>query len=461
MATSIDTRIANRAELVAVLEKARDSAVERGWPVLASIGVPQPRGVELPFPETGDAFFWEQPSRGLRFAAAGAAVELTGHEDARFETLQDRIDGLFSTAVVEPADAMPIALAGFCFDAAAWRDGTWEGFPDGLVFVPRLLVTTRDGASTLTYSHLVSADEDVARVAETLAADASRWLGATSPVTTRAASRDHGGASEVHEQWDDDVRDLVQRIGRGEAEKVVLARRVALKLDAGFDAETVLARLRARFPDCTLFAVRRGSATFAGATPETLVSLTGREVRADCLAGTARRSADEAADRALGAALLNDDKERREHAVVVRGLTQALAPVCAAMDVPAEPGLRLTATVQHLHTPFRGTTDRRRHVLELVARLHPTPATSGLPRDVSMALIRQHEKFERGWYAGPVGWLDAEGNGEFAVALRSALVRDNTALLYAGCGIVAGSDPEREFVEAGAKLEAMRGALQR
>ena len=127
------------------------------------------------------------------------------------------------------------------------------------------------------------------------------------------------------------------------------------------------------------------------------------------------------------------------------------------MDVPSEPGLRRTATVQHLHTPFRGTTDRRRHVLELVARLHPTPATAGLPRATSMALIRQHEGFDRGWYAGPVGWLDARGDGEFAVALRSALVRDNTALLYAGCGIVAGSDPEREYVEAGAKLRSDAG----
>jgi isochorismate synthase len=234
---------------------------------------------------------------------------------------------------------------------------------------------------------------------------------------------------------------------------------VLLQLDRPFDVEAVLDRLRAKFPDCTLFAVRRGEATFIGATPETLVSLTGREVRADCLAGTAKRGADEATDGALAEALLADEKERREHALVVRGLTEALAPVCESMDVPSEPGLRRTATVQHLHTPFRGTTDRRRHVLELVARLHPTPATAGLPRATSMALIRQHEGFDRGWYAGPVGWLDANGDGEFCVALRSALVRDETALLYAGCGIVAGSDPEREFVEAGAKLEAMRGAL--
>jgi isochorismate synthase len=446
--------------LTALLDRARRSAAERGWPVLASLAIDLVSAPKSAVPQTGDAFFWEQPSKGICLAGGGEAVSFAAEEDAtRFESLQDRIEALFATAVIEPADATPVALAGASFDAEAWRDGTWDGFPDGLVFVPRLLCTTRDGVYTLTLSHLVASDDDITSIAEALADDAKRWLAAETLENDASADGMRRAVNEVHEEWDDSVRDLVGRIGRGEAEKVVLARRVVLQLDRAFDIEAVLDRLRAKFPDCTLFAVRRGEATFVGATPETLVSLTGREVRADCLAGTAQRGADDATDRVLAEALLADDKERREHALVVRGLTEALAPVCASMDVPSQPGLRRTATVQHLHTPFRGTTDRRRHVLELVARLHPTPATAGLPRATSMALIRQHEGFDRGWYAGPVGWLDANGDGEFCVALRSALVRDETALLYAGCGIVAGSDPEREFVEAGAKLQAMRGAL--
>ena len=194
-------------------------------------------------------------------------------DDARFESLQDRVDALFSTAVVEPADATPLALAGFAFDAEAWRDGTWDGFPDGLVFVPRLLCASRDGRDTLTLSHLVAADDDVASIAEALSADANRWLTAKALSHRRTATGNQSAATEVHEEWDDSVRDLVARIGQGEAEKVVLARRVLLKLDRAFDVEAVLDRLRAKFPDCTLFAVRREGATFIGATPETLVSL--------------------------------------------------------------------------------------------------------------------------------------------------------------------------------------------
>jgi isochorismate synthase len=446
--------------LTSLLDKARDAALDRGWPVLASLTIPLTDIPGRAVPQTGGSFYWEQPSKGIRIAGAGEAVAFAADEDgARFESLQDRVEALFATAVVEPADATPVALAGFAFDAEAWRDGTWDAFPDGLVFVPRLLCSTRKDTHTLTLNHLVASDADVATIASTLGADANRWLTAAAPSSAASSYEGQRAVEEVHEEGDDSVRDLVDRIGRGEAEKVVLARRVLLKLDRGFDAEALLGRLRARFPDCTLFAVRRENTTFVGATPETLVSLTDREVRADCLAGTARRGADEAADRALADALLADDKERREHALVVRGLTEALAPICSETTVAVQPAIRRTATVQHLHTPFLGTTDRRRHVLDLVARLHPTPATAGLPRATSMALIRQHEGFDRGWYAGPLGWLDARGDGEFAVALRSALVRDDSALLYAGCGIVAGSDPEREFVEAGAKLEAMRGAL--
>lgn len=446
--------------LTSLLEKARDATLDRGWPVLASLTIEltEPPGRALP--RTSDAFFWEQPSKGIRIAGAGEVVAFAADEDgSRFESLQDRIEALFSAAVVVPPDATPLALSGFAFDAEAWSDGTWDAFPDGLVFVPRLLCVTRDEVHTLTLSHLISFDSDIPAIAEALAADAMHWLNAGRPYKEASARDAQRAVNEVHEAWDDSVRDLVDRIGRGEAEKVVLARRVQLRLGRPFEVEAVLNHLRAKFPDCTLFAVRRGDATFIGATPETLVSLNGYAVRADCLAGTARRGADEATDRALAEALMADDKERREHALVVRGLTEALEPVCAETSVAVEPAIRRTATVQHLHTPFFGTTDRRRHVLELVARLHPTPATAGLPRETSMALIRQHEGFDRGWYAGPVGWLDANGDGEFAVALRSALVQNDRALLYAGCGIVAGSDPEREYIEAGAKLEAMRGAL--
>src|SRR5687767_1773376 len=145
-----------RKSLASLLETARSTASERGWPVLASLTVELQTAPRRAVPETGDCFYWEQPSKGIRLAGAGEALALAAEDDTRFDSLQDRVEALFSTAVVEPADVTPLALAGFRFDAEAWRDGTWDGFPDGLVFVPRVLCAARDGHETLTLSHLVA-----------------------------------------------------------------------------------------------------------------------------------------------------------------------------------------------------------------------------------------------------------------------------------------------------------------
>jgi isochorismate synthase len=262
------------------------------------------------------------------------------------------------------------------------------------------------------------------------------------------------------DEWSESVEALTGLIAAGEAEKVVLARRVSIKAEGTIAIEAVLDRLRNRYPTCTVFALRRGGSCFLGATPEMLVRLDGREVHADCLAGSAKRGATPEEDAALGEALLADDKEQREHAMVVRGLSESLSDVCSSIDTPQNPELRRMANVQHLFTPLNATTDGDRHVLELVARMHPTPAVGGLPSPRAVCLIRRFESFDRGWYAGPIGWFDATGSGEFAVALRSALAHDDEATLFAGCGIVRGSDPRREYEESRLKLEAMLWALK-
>ncbi|MGH7961687.1 MAG: isochorismate synthase, partial [Candidatus Binatia bacterium] len=156
---------------------------------------------------------------------------------------------------------------------------------------------------------------------------------------------------------------------------------------------------------------------------------------------------------------LADPKEQHEHALVVRALQEALAPLCARLTIPNAPVLRLMPNVQHLHTPVTGVMHERGDLLRLVERLHPTPACGGLPRQPALELVRAYEKFNRGWYASPVGWIDGQGNGEFVVAIRSALLVGNTAVLHAGCGIVAGSDPEREYQESCWKLKPMLWAL--
>lgn len=473
MTTAVKPIVGLEERLLPLLQRARAASFQLARPVLASLTVELAEAPELavlggqpPFAALGTSFLWEQPSRGFGLLGLGQSARIAGHGEQRFATARSDLRALLADAVVERPAALPsapIALAAFAFDSSSPAEGggdpTWRGFPDALVHFPRFLFGRRGADGWLTVNVLVDRRLPTASVAAALAAQAARVAGGP----PRGGPAAEAGAAVVSPSdaaaWAESVRQLTTAIAGGHAEKVVLARRVEVAARRPFAVETVLGRLRQRYGDCTIFAIGNGDACFLGATPETLVSLSRGRVHTDGLAGSAPRGGSPAADEALAAALLADPKERREHELVVRHLRDALERLCTEVRLPRAPGVRRTASVQHLHTPIEATTDAATHVLDLVEALHPTPATAGLPRERALCLIRRREGFQRGWYAGPIGWIDARGDGEFAVALRSALVRRDAALLFAGCGIVAGSDPEREYEESAIKLEAMLWAL--
>jgi isochorismate synthase len=208
-----------------------------------------------------------------------------------------------------------------------------------------------------------------------------------------------------------------------------------------------------------VFAVGAGDRTFLGATPERLVSLKATQVRVSSIAGSRPRSPDPSKDRWLGEDLLRSDKDRAEHEVVTRALAASLRELCSDVRVPPAPVLLQLSNVQHLYTPLTGCATEGQTVLHFVERLHPTPAVGGAPRAEALRLIRANEGLDRGWYAGPVGWMDVGGQGEFVVAIRSALLAGSEATLFAGCGIVGGSDPEAEYAESQLKLEPVQRAI--
>ncbi len=239
--------------------------------------------------------------------------------------------------------------------------------------------------------------------------------------------------------------------------KVVLAREVFADADAPFDRAAILRRLQARFPGCFVFHVDG----FLGASPELLVRRQGSLVRAQPMAGTAPRGADPTADDELAAALLASPTYRHEHQITIDMVYDTLLPWCSYLDYEAEPSIVAVANVQHLATFVEGRlSDPPPSVLELVAALHPTPAVSGWPRDAAVAWIEANEGFDRDRYAGAVGWVDGAGNGAWAVSIRCAEVHGARARLFAGNGIVAGSDPDTELAETEAKLAAVLSALQ-
>jgi isochorismate synthase len=257
------------------------------------------------------------------------------------------------------------------------------------------------------------------------------------------------------------VEEAVRRIGSSVLDKVVLAR--ALHVDAGrtLDVRRLLHRLRAVEPHCYVFAAPVGRATLVGASPELLVSRRGRRVRSVPLAGTAPRAGDPEVDRANAAALAASSKEREEHAIVVDAVAGVLGAVCDDLAFDAEPVFEPTANVWHLATRFEGTLrDPAVTALDLVAALHPTPAICGTPAADALAVIDELEPFDRGAYAGPVGWVDARGDGEWAIALRCASIEHDRATLYAGAGIVAGSVAASEVDETERKFRAFLDSLR-
>ncbi len=262
-----------------------------------------------------------------------------------------------------------------------------------------------------------------------------------------------------HAEWKEIVAAAVKCIAAGDFNKVVLARRVDIEANRPFNKSDVLARLVALYPSCMVFSVDG----FIGASPELLIARIGNQVTSHPLAGTVARSGDAHADEALVAGLMASPKARREHGVVIDALRAALAPVCVDLDVPDRPSVLGLRNVSHLATRItaRIRPSTPLTALELAARVHPSPAVGGYPTPAALRYLQEVEGFDRGRYAGPVGWVDARGDGAWAVGIRSAELAGARASIFAGNGMVEGSDPADELAETQLKLQALLAALVR
>ena len=258
------------------------------------------------------------------------------------------------------------------------------------------------------------------------------------------------------ERWMSVVAEAVDRINGGELEKVVLARELVATATEPVDVRWPLARLAEAYPMCWTFHVDG----LFGATPELLVRRERGLVTSRVLAGTIRRTADEARDAALAGALARSSKDLEEHEYAVRSVADALEPHCSSMNVPEAPFVLHLPNVMHLATDVTGVVRDGVTSLELAAALHPSAAVGGTPRETALAVIEEIEGMDRGRYAAPVGWLDASGDGEWGLALRSGRIDGSTVHLYAGCGVVGSSDPAAELAESQAKLVPVRDALE-
>ncbi len=387
---------------------------------------------------------WVLGGDGL--VGAGEALRVdAGPGQHRFERARDAYAAFVSRLDVddelEAPGSGPVALGSFTFA---------ERSVGSVLIVPQVVVGRRGSLSWVT--RIGTAEQ----VAAAFVGDPLPPV--LHPEHAPEADRPrHAGASIPDVRWLEAVAAAVERIELGEVEKVVLARDVAVWAEAAFDPRVLARRLHDRFPGCATFLVDG----LVGASPEVFVELLGRHLTSTSLAGTAARDADPVADAALGAALLASTKDRHEHALLVDEVAGQLEQRLAAVSHGAEPHLLQLDNVQHLATRFVGELrdDDDASALDLAAWLHPTPAVGGVPRGAALALIDELEGLDRGRYAGPVGWVDARGDGEWAIALRCAEVTGARARLFAGAGIVDASLPEAELEETRVKLRAMRSAF--
>ncbi|MGY1621713.1 isochorismate synthase MenF [Geodermatophilus sp. SYSU D00965] len=406
--------------------------------VVTTTPLPDPPALLDLLPGAG-ALSWVRRGEGLVGWGEAARLEVSG-PSALAEAAEWWAEHSAGLDVDDPLGVPgsgPVVFASIAFDPAA---GT------SVFVVPEVVVGRRDGVAWVTTTGDVALDAPAA-TAEPAPLGRLRYAdGAMDPAS-----------------WCATVAAAVERIAAGALAKVVLARDLLVTADAPLDPRALLARLAARFPDCWTFAVDG----LLGATPELLLRRTGRELSSRVLAGTAPRGAG-AEDERLAAALLGSAKDRAEHALAVESLVRALEPYCSTLTAPEEPELLTLANVRHLATDVAGVQRRTgargaAGLLELVGAVHPTAAVCGTPTAAAAGVIGELEGMDRGRYAGPVGWLDARGDGEFGLALRCAQLCDDdpaAARLFAGCGIVAGSDPAAELAETQAKFAAFQAALE-
>ncbi|MBK9738189.1 MAG: isochorismate synthase [Actinobacteria bacterium] len=383
-----------------------------------------------------DPVAWVHDGEGLIGWGVAARLEVRGNE--RFSRTQRWWSTLCASLEIDDTVSMPgtgpVAFGSFSFDSESGSS---------YVVVPRVVVGRRAGQAWIT----TIGREPRPRAILPPVSVPDR------PISVTWAE---GSASAI--EWQGAVAEAVRRIKAGELDKVVLARDVIAHVDGPLDVRHLLLRLAAAYPSCWTFAV----GDLIGATPELLVRRTGDLVTSRVLAGTVRRRGDDQADAGLARALLASGKDAEEHEYAVHSVARALAAHCTDLDVPARPHVLELANVQHLATDVTGRLADAAPVLALAASLHPTAAVCGTPTERAFSVIREIEGMDRGRYAGPVGWFDRHGDGEFGIALRCAAVDVEAGQVrsFAGCGIVAGSDPGDELAESVAKLVPIRDALE-
>lgn len=415
----------------------------------------------------GRRFFWSEPGRVLSFVGLGEVFKLeTNDKHDRFKNVDTAWKEMANLAIVKDKPSPytgPILFGGFSFDPYHAQTDKWSDFAHTSFAVPKFMITAHEGRYFLTSNRFVGPDESSLEQDDQ---ELEQLIHALPQLKEMVCTEQaHEPNAMIREEiapsdWMSAVDAAASSIRKGELEKVVLARSLLLLANDGFRSEAVLRSLLDEQQNTYVFAIDKPGSCFIGATPEQLIKRQGQQLFTLSLAGSIARGQTSGEDAELASFLKHDIKNLHEHRLAVDMIKGAMQQLCAHVEAPDEPIIRKLKDIQHLATPIAGEVKEGVSLLQAVEALHPTPALGGMPRELAMEAIRRLEDMDRGWYAAPIGWMNVEQEGEFVGAIRSALLLDKQAYLFAGCGIVGDSEPLSEYKETALKFTPMLKALQ-
>lgn len=409
----------------------------------------------------GKRFFWQNRAQTKTIVGIGHAFSITNNSDeTRFDEVEQKWMRFTEHMALEKDDFQPILFGGFSFDPQNDVQDEWESLPQSVFHLATFQLVMHNEKNYVTV-HYVSNSDERSETFDLLVKERDQLIHAAQVKEVRQYEKPVvcDFAEPFKEEYLKSIDVVTSQIKAGQAEKVVIARSLALQFEEAVTSTQVLSQVKNEQPESYLFGLEGEGFLFFGASPERLVRVENGKGYSSCVAGSIRRGKTAEEDELLGEKLLGDEKNRGEHHYVVEMITETFAENCTNVSVPDGPKLLKIRDIQHLFTPVEGQLKDGATILQLVKSLHPTPALGGVPREASLEMIRRYEPMNRGLYAAPIGWVDAEGNGEFAVAIRSALLKDERAYLYAGGGIVGDSDATSEYEETLVKFRPMLRAL--
>ncbi|MGE5680129.1 MAG: isochorismate synthase [Bacillota bacterium] len=405
------------------------------------------------------SFYWEKPEEGIIFVGLGELHYVSESGIGRFAITEKKIR-LFQDSFINNWDEFnevkfPLFVGGMKFSSENEKE-IWDNYPDSNWFIPHFMITRQAGEIKILYNFLISPSSSKEKLERDFEYKLAQVIKLTAkpeqPAIRPSVILRAGNGSKDKKKWMESVKKAIEIIESDKVKKVVLSRKVELELNREPDLTSIIKDFRQKYPGCYLFMFHSGKSTFFGASPEKLIKLDNGWIEADALAGSAPRGQNDAEDKELEEKLLNSEKDNNEHNAVKEYLVKLFSSISDEVHYEQSPRIKKIKNIQHLWTPIKAKLKPMQKIFSILENLHPTPAVCGVPKSEAMHIIKRLEEYPRGLYAGILGWFNFNGEGEFTVSIRSALIKGKKLYIFAGGGIVEGSDPANEFKETELKL---------